>query len=220
MFTSNTFIFFSANSHGPSVTSEGVSYPALARANVAGNLQNQIPVLPSTSLTLVGESLRVCLQHTVKYSTEIRNWNINMALLSEEENHEIWKQSGHIWHCYTRLISSVFHHCSVFVQRLCWNCAASGLEAAMSVAVLRSCASHSTALCRRASSLPVPWNPTCKTGTMVWPIKHTDAVSNTFWQYCKVSLELSVVMKARWIMQMFEHSCKTAQSLHLFPQSG
>lgn len=200
------------------MTSGGVFYPALASVNVDGNLQTQIPVLPSTSLTLVEESLGVHLQHTVKYSMEIVKWSIHTALLSKEEYHEIWGQSD-IWHCYARLISSVFHHCSVFLQRLCWNCAASGLDAAMSTAVSRRYASHSTGLCRHGSSLPEPWNPTCKTGTMVWPIKHTDTVGNAFWQYCKVSLELSVVMRARWIMQMFEHSCKTAQSLHLFPQS-
>lgn len=109
-----THSLFCSCSHGPSVTSGGVFYPALVSANVAGNLQSQIPVLPSTPLTLLGESLGLCLQHGVKYCMEIGNRSIHPALLSEEENHEIWKQSDHIWHCYARLISSVFHHSSVF----------------------------------------------------------------------------------------------------------
>lgn len=68
-----THSLFCSCSHGPSVTSGGVFYPALVSANVAGNLQSQIPVLPSTPLTLLGESLGVCLQHGVKYCMEIGN---------------------------------------------------------------------------------------------------------------------------------------------------
>lgn len=196
------------------MTSGEVFYPSSVSANVARNLLIQIPILLSTPLTLGGIPWGMPATYRQVWRLEIEA--LHMAFLSKEENHEIWKQSGHIWHYYARFISSVFPHCSVFVQRLCWNCTASDLEAAMNIGISRRYASHSNALCRHASSLPEPWNPTCKTGTMVWPIKHTDTISNTFWQCCKVSLELNVVIRARWIMQMFEHSRKAAQSLHFF----
>jgi len=219
-------LLFCSDSHVLSVTPGGgllfsirqvVFYLALARA-VGGNLWKLSPVLPSTPWMLAGESLGACLQRTVKYSMEIPSWCIHMALLSKEQRIMRSESSLATFNiAVPDLVSSVFNHYSLFVQRLCWNCTASGSEAGMNIAVSGRYVSHSIALYRHASSLPELWNPTCKTGAMVWPIKHTDTVSNTFWQYCKVSLELSIVMRARWIMQMFEHSCKTAQSLNLFP---
>lgn len=68
-----TYSLFCSYSHGPSVTSGGDFYPALPSANVAGKLQTKNPVLPSTPLTLVEESLGVCQQHTVKYCMDIGN---------------------------------------------------------------------------------------------------------------------------------------------------
>lgn len=79
---------------------EVVVYLELARA-VGGNLQKRFPLLPSTPLTLVGQSLGACLQCTAKYGTEIPSRCIHAALLGKE-NHEIWKQRGHVWHCCAR----------------------------------------------------------------------------------------------------------------------
>lgn len=198
---------------------EVVVYLELAGA-VGGNLQKRFPLLPSTPLTLVGQSLGACLQRTAKYGTEIPSRCIHAALLGKERRIMRSESSVATFDiAVPDLVNSVFHRYSLFGQGLRWNCTAPGSEAATNTAISRRSVSHSIALCRHASGPPEPWNPTCKSGTMVWPIKHTDAVSNTFWQYCKVSLELSRVMRARWIMQMFERSCKTAQSLNLFPQS-
>ena len=126
---------------------EVVFYLALARA-VWGNLQKPSPVLPSTSLVLVGESLGACLQHTVKYSVEIPSWCIHMAFLSKGQRIMRSESSLATFDiAMPDLVSSVFHHYSLFVQRLCWNCTASGSEAAMNIANSRRYVSHSIALC-------------------------------------------------------------------------
>lgn len=211
-------LLFCSDFHGLSVTSGGGLLFSISQGCRRKPPKN-ISCSAINSLNAWGKSLGACLQHTVKYSVEIPSWCIHMALLSNEQRSMRSESSLATFNiAVPELVSSVFHHCGLFVLRLCWNCTASGSEAAMNIAISRRYVSYSIAPCRHASSLPEPWNPTCKTGTIVWPIKYTDRVSNTFWQYCKVSLELSIVMRARWIMQMFEHSCKTAQYFNLFPQ--
>lgn len=157
-------------------------YLALARA-VRGNLQNPFLALASIPLMLEGESRGTCMQHTVKYSMETPSWCIHMTLLSKE-HHEIWKQSEHIGYCCAR-------PCKFRLLSLQLN----GLEAMLKLYCFWCWSSHEhcylkevcfTPHCTAQTCQPSAWTlKTCKTGTIVWPIKHTDTVSNMFWQYCK-----------------------------------
>lgn len=143
--------------------------------------------LPSTSLLSTSEPLQAWLQCTVKYSMEIPSWYICKALLKKEQ--KITRSESNLATSDTTvpdLVSSFLYHYSLFAQRLCWDCSVSGSEATMNTITPRY-VSHFTAQCRHANSLPQPWNPTCnptcKAGTMIWPIKYKDVESNAFWQF-------------------------------------
>lgn len=103
---------------------EVVFYVTLARA-VGGNLQNSFPILPSTLLMFMSDSLGACLQYRVKYSMDIPSWCIPTALLSKDQ--KIMRSESSLATfdiAMPDIVSSVFHHYGLFVLRLCWSCAA------------------------------------------------------------------------------------------------
>ena len=135
-----------------------------------------LPLIPSLSAS---EPLQAWLQHTVKYSMEIPSWYICKAPLNKEQ--KIMRSESNLATSDTAVPDLVNSFCAeiVLVLKHLWTLLPQGSMFHTSL----QCALQ----CRHANSLPWPWNPTCnptcKVGTMIWPIKYKVADSNAFWQF-------------------------------------